>query len=138
MKDLPLAVITYLKANGTLCSASNLGASPNQRIYRASLPLNPTWPCMTVHLIDTKRLNLTHNNQRVAESRIQCTTYSSTDASGNAIAELVADILHGVDNTHLGVGVHAIRVDDAGGAVDANPDIGKYLYHRDFLIQHYY
>jgi hypothetical protein len=136
MKDITLAVITHLKANTTL--AGYTGISPNQRIYRASLPQVPTHPCIVVWPIDTKRLNISHSGNRIGQSRIQCTVYATTDVSGNQISEIVADDLHGLNNAHLGVGVQVIRVDDAGVRIDANPNIGKYLYHRDFLIQHYY
>lgn len=139
MKDITLAVITKLKANTTLCSTSYVGATPNQRIYRASLPSIPTWPCIVVTLIDTHRLNATHNRQRIAQSRIQCTTFASKDVDAATISDLIADILHGADSLHLGVGVHAIRIDDGGVRFDAVAgNLGKYLYHRDFLIEHYY
>lgn len=137
MKDITLAVITRLKANTTLCSSSYVGATPNQRIYRATLPDNPTFPCIAVSLIDTRRLNVSHTRTRIAQSRIQCTVFASSDGTAATISELIADTLHGLDAA-ANVGVMMIRIDDGGVRTDANPEIGLSLYRRDFLIQHYY
>lgn len=135
MKDITAAVIAKLQGDSTL--GTYTGANPNQRIYRATLPIQPTWPCIVVQLIDTKRLTPDHIS-RIAQSRIQVTVFATTDASGNEISERVAEVLHRADHIHLGTGVHAIRIDDGGVRTDANPQFGKFLYHRDFLIQHYY
>jgi hypothetical protein len=138
MKDITLAVITKLKANTTLCSSTYVGATPNQRVYRASLPQLPTFPCIAVTKIDSRRLNLYHNGRRIGQSRVQCTTFATKEVDAATISELIADTLHGLTSTTPGVGVYVVRVDDGGERVDADPNLGKYLYHRDFLIQHYY
>lgn len=138
MKDPVLAVITHLKTNTTICSSSYVGATPNQRIYRASLPAVPVYPCIVVSSVDTRRPNLMHNGRRIGQSRIQTTTFAASDVTAATIADLIADDLYKLNNSHIGVGVYIIRVDDGGETAIADPKIGKYLYHRDFLIQHYY
>lgn len=131
MTDIVGAFITRLKANTTLCSSTYVGASPNQRVYRASLLKLPTFPCVTVHLINIVRENETARGRRYATARVQCTAYATTDAVANAISELIADDLNGLSNTLLPP--YVVSVEDAGVVPDINLKIG-YLYHRDFLV----
>lgn len=137
MKDVVAAVIAWLKADTALCSSSYVGATPNQRIYRASFPQTPTFPLLTVTLVDTMR-KPPHTGTRIGESRVQCSAFALSDVTASTISDLVADRMARGENQHLGVNVFGIKIDDGGARADSDPTIGKYIVHRDFLIRHFY
>lgn len=130
MKDLPLAIITRLKAATAVTNVTG------PRIYRGKLPNNPTFPAITVSRVGAKRLNYSHNNRRIGQSRIQCTAWATSDGAADNLSELIADSLNAVDNTYMAPGVYVIRSDDQGTVPDVNPDLDLWLVHRDFMIQY--
>jgi hypothetical protein len=130
MKNVVLAIITWLKADTPV--AGVVGT----RIHRKKLPLSPTFPAITVSKISPKRLNLTHNQIRVAQSRIQCTAWAATDGVADNLSELIADSLDKITDTYMAPGVFVIRIDDQGAVPDDEPDIPLEMYHRDFIVQY--
>ena len=130
MKDVTMAVITRLKADTAV--ANVVGT----RVYRAQLPTNPTFPAISVNRVDSKRPPRAHNRGCTAQTRIQCTAWASSDGAADNLSELIADSLNMVTDTGLTPGVYVIRIDDQGTVPDNNPDLGIWMVHRDFLIEH--
>jgi len=131
MKDPVAAVITRLKAD------TAIAAIAGARVYRtSSVPADPTAPYIVVSRISAKRLNLTHNRIRVGQTRIQSSTFASTDLAADNLSELIADSLNAIDNTYMAPGVFVIRIDDQGAVPDNNPDLDIWMYHRDFMINY--
>lgn len=137
-KDIAGAIVVRLKADTAICSSTYCGATPNQRVYRGSLPQDPVFPCIVVYHIDARRPTFSHCGSRIGQSRIQCTVFAKKDADADIVSELIANSLHGMDNSSPGLGVWVVRSDDAGALMDSDPVAGVFLYHRDFIIQHNY
>lgn len=132
MKDPVLAIITRLKAD------TAVAAVVSTRVYRAILPTNPTFPAITVSRVDNKRLIECHAGGRNAMSRIQVSSWASSDGVADNLSELVADSLNRVTSANLSPGVWIVSIFDAGTVPDSNPDIPVYIYHRDFLVKYGY
>lgn len=129
MKDVTLAIITRLKADGPL--AAVVGA----RVYRkGSVPTNPTAPYVIVSKVDGNRQNLTHNRVRVERTRIQCSGFAATDRVADDLSGLIADSLNMVTDTYLTPGVFVVSIFDQGAVPDENTEIPLYTYHRDFMV----
>jgi hypothetical protein len=132
MKDPVLAIITRLKADAAVAGVVST------RVYRATLPTSPTFPAITVSRVDNKRTNECHAGGHNAVSRIQVTTWASTDGVADNLSELVADSLNRVTSTNLSPGVWIVSIFDAGTVPDNNMDIPVYMYHRDFMVKYDY
>jgi hypothetical protein len=132
MKDPVLAIITRLKADAAVA------AVVSTRIYRMALPTSPTFPAITVSRVDNKRTNECHAGGHNAISRIQVTTWATTDGVADNLSELVADSLNRVTSTNLSPGVWIVSIFDAGTVPDNNMDIPVYMYHRDFMVKYDY
>ena len=132
MKDPVLAIITRLKADTAVAGVVST------RIYRATLPTSPTFPAITVSRVDNKRTNECHAGGHNAISRIQVTTWATTDGVADNLSELVADSLNRVTSTNLSPGVWIVSIFDAGTVPDNNMDIPVYMYHRDFMVKYDY
>lgn len=132
MKDPVLAIITRLKAD------TAIAAIVSTRVYRATLPKNPTFPAIVVAKIDNSRPNDTTTG-RYARSRIQCTTFAASDGAADNLSELIADNLNGLTNTYLSSpGIYVVSIFDEGTVPDNNPEIGLWTYHRDFQVDYAY
>jgi len=132
MKDPVLAIITRLKADTAVAGVVST------RVYRATLPTSPTFPAITVSRVDNKRTNECHAGGHNAISRIQVTTWATTDGVADNLSELVADSLNRVTSTNLSPGVWIVSIFDAGTVPDNNMDIPVYMYHRDFMVKYDY
>lgn len=134
MSDIVLAIQTRLKADTAIT------AIVGTRIYReGTVPTNPQFPYIIISFIDSKRLNLTHNRTRSAQTRIQCSMFSQgvgEDLQVSTISELVAECLNTVTDTYLSPGAFVIRIDDRGDIPDNNSTTKLWSRYRDFMIQH--
>jgi len=131
MKDVVLAISTWLKANTAI--ATVVGA----KVYRkGSIPSNPVAPYIIVSKVDDNRPSTTHNRTRTGRTRIQCSAFASTDLVADNLSSLIADSLNMVTDTYMAPGVFAISIFDQGAVPDENAEIPLYMYHRDFMITH--
>ena len=127
MRDITLAVINRLLADTAIATAVGT------RVYRAELPVTPTLPAIVVSKIDDIRPNNT--NEPYGTSRIQVTTFATSDGLADDTSGKVADSLNQVVNTIL-TGVIIVGIEDAGMRSDNNPDAGIWMYHRDFMVNY--
>ena len=125
MRDITLSIINKLLADTLVY------AKVSTRVYRATLPINPTLPAIVVSKIDDRRPNDT--SEPYGNSRIQVTTFASSDGLADDISGLVADSLNQTVNAILS-GVIIVDIEDAGTFSDNNPDAGIWMYHRDFMV----
>lgn len=132
MKDIVLVAITRLKADAPIA------AVVSTRIYRyGSVPSNPTLPYIIVSRVSGIRTNDGHTGMcRYQKTRIQCSTFASTDQIADNLSELIADSLNTVTSTSLSPGVYVIDIYDAGTVPDNNPAVPVFMYHRDFIVRH--
>ena len=128
VKDITLSVITALKAD------PGVAGKVITRVYRKTLPPNPTYPAIVVSKVDDIR-NIDTSTGDYSAARVQCTAFASSDGTADELSELVATALHRTVNTFLS-SLYVIAIEDAGTVPDVVTDISVYLYHRDFLIQY--
>jgi hypothetical protein len=135
MRDVVYALITLLKAD------SKVAAVAGTKVYRKKLPLNPTFPAITVSKVDGIRDEIT-NTGGYAHSRVQVTTWAETPGPEEDLAETCANVLHRLTNKTVLYGtnqwVRIISVRDAGSIPDDNAEIPLYMEHRDFMIHYDY
>ena len=135
MRDVVYALITLLKAD------AGVAAVASTRVYRKKLPLNPTFPAITVSKVDNIRDEIT-NTGGYAHARVQVTTWAESPGPEEGLAESCADVLHRLTNKTVTYGtggwVRIISVTDAGGIPDDNAEIPLYMEHRDFMIHYDY
>lgn len=125
MRDVTLAVINRLLAD------SNVSGKVSTRVYRAELPSTPTLPAIVVSKVDDVRPNDT--NTPYGQSRIQVTIFASNDGLADDISGMVANSMNQVVNTYLTT-LTFVNIEDAGARSDNNPDLGVWMYHRDFMV----
>jgi hypothetical protein len=136
MKNVTGAIVAYLKADMAIT------ALVSTRVYRGKLPPSVTLPaiCVTKPTIPARPIK-SHNGLKTTTTRVQCTSYTSTDEAADNLSELIADTLLKVRERHLTLGVYVIRVDDGGGTTDRlteleNTDDEIWLYHHDLIVEH--
>jgi hypothetical protein len=127
MRDITLSIINALLADTTI--AGVVGT----RVYRAEPPVSPTIPLIVVSKVDDIRPNDTYESY--GRSRIQVTVFASSDGAADNLSGMIADALNQVVNTYL-TGVIIVAIEDAGTYCDHNPDIGIWMYHRDFMVNY--
>jgi len=127
MRDITLSIINALLAD------TNVATKVSTRVYRAQLPIAPTFPAIVVSKIDDVRPNDT--DQPYARARIQVTTFASSDGLADDICGVVADALNQVVNTYL-TSVIIVAIEDVGAYTDHNPDASIWMYHRDFMVNY--
>jgi hypothetical protein len=133
VRDIPLAVVTALKAN------TAVAAIVGTRVYRkGSVPTNPTIPYIVVSKVDNNPGEDTSTTQ-YETSRIRCTGFETSDLKADALSEAIRTVLHRktitVPATSTTGGVYLVSIFDAGSVPDENTDIPLYMYHRDFMIE---
>jgi len=137
MRDPVLAVIQRLLAD------SAVSGVVGTRVYRKVLPVGwspSTGPTITVARVDNLRNNA-NNRLRYANSRVQCTSWASTDVVADNLSELIANSLNVQVNTIFGTAPNDVLIigcEDVGTVPDSNPDIPVFMYHRDFMIEYSY
>jgi hypothetical protein len=125
MNDITLAVIGRLKAD------TKIAAIVSTRVYRKTLSQG-TFPAITVERVSNIRDDDT-NTSGYAHTRIQCTSWATTDLIADTLSELIAGCLHRTqDNTNI------ISIFDFGVVPDHNLKAGVFMYHRDFMIHYCY
>ena len=132
--DVALAVVTALRAD------TAISALVVARVHRRVLPMDPVFPAITVTQIDDIA-DMDTNTIGYASTRIQCTTWASSDGVAQVLSSLIRTSLHRTINTLLTAGsdgVYVVSIKDAGSRPDVNPDIPLYMYHRDFMITYDY
>jgi hypothetical protein len=127
MRDVTLAIVNRLLAD------TNVATKVATRVYRAELPGDPTLPAIVVSKIDDMRPNDT--NEPYGRARIQVTIFATNDGLADDISGMVADSLNQVVNCYL-TGVIIVGIEDAGTRSDNNPDVGIWMYHRDFMVNY--
>ena len=127
MKDIVLAVMNQLLADSAVSTAVG------SQIYRAKLDQYNTLPAIVVSRIDAIRPNDT--NEDYINSRIQVTVYASNDGLADDICEMTANCLNRYVNSMMG-GVYIVSMMDQGSMSDNNPEIGIWMYHRDFMVNY--
>lgn len=132
MKDPVLAVITRLKAD------AGVAAVVGTRVYRATLPVSPTFPAISVSRVSNIRPTTSHSGCGYATSRIQCTAWAASDGEADNLSELIANSLNRVTSTNLSPGVYVISIFDGGATSDPNPEQNLWAYHRDFVVRYGY
>jgi hypothetical protein len=131
MKDITLAVVTWLKADPAV------SAIVGTRIYRkGSVPVSPTAPYIVVSKVDGNRPKTTHNRTGTGKTRVQTSTFAATDPVADNLSECIADSLNMVTDTYMPPGVFVISISDQGAVPDDDPTVPLYMYHRDFMIKH--
>ena len=127
MKDIVLAVMNQLLADSAVSTAVG------SQIYRAKLDQYNTLPAIVVSRIDAIRPNDT--NEDYINSRIQVTVYASNDGLADDICEMTANCLNRYVNSMLG-GIYIVSMMDQGSMSDNNPEVGVWMYHRDFMVNY--
>ena len=127
MRDITLSIINALLAD------TFVAAKVSTRVYRAELPIAPTFPAIVVSKVDDIRPNDT--DEPYGRARIQVTMFASSDGLADDISGLVADALNQVVNTYL-TSVIIVAIEDAGTYCDHNPDASIWMYHRDFMVNY--
>jgi len=127
MRDVTLAIINRLLADTSVYGVAGT------RVYRAELPSDPTFPAIVVSKIDDIRPNDT--STPYGRSRIQTTVFATSDGVADNLSGMIADSLNQVVNTILS-GVIIVGIEDAGTFSDNNPDVGTWMYHRDFMVNY--
>lgn len=128
------AVITYLKAD------TDVAAKVSTRVYRAILPLSPTFPAITVTEISDISDD-DSNTSNYAHARVQCTVWTTSDGTGAELSRLVRKAMHNLMNTSLTAGANKLyvsSVQDGGSRFDVNTDVSPmiWMYHRDLMIEY--
>lgn len=132
--DVILAAITALKAD------AGVSAIVLTRVYRKKLPANPTFPAITVSMVDEVTPDDT-NTVGYVDMRIQCTAWSTTPGPEEALSKLIRKALHRKKNTLMTAGsgkVYIVKMIDAGSVPDENTEIPLYMEHRDFMVMYDY
>ena len=127
MRDITLAIINILLADTAVYNVVGL------RVHRVELPTGPTLPAIVVSKISDIRPN--NSSVPYTSSRIQITVFATSDGEADDISGMIADSLNQVINTILS-GVIIVGIEDAGTFSDNNPDIGTWMYHRDFMVMY--
>lgn len=127
MKDIVLAIMNQLKAD------TNIATAVGTQVFRARLEPGETLPAIVVSRIDAIRPNDT--NEDYINSRVQVTVYASNDGLADDICEMVANTLNRFVNNMLG-GIYIVSMMDQGSMSDNNPEIGIWMYHRDFMVNY--
>lgn len=127
MRDITLSFINVLLGD------ADIYAKVSTRIYRAVLPIKPTFPAIVVSKVSDLRPNNTWDPYAVA--RIQVTIFATSDGEADDISGMTADCLNILNNTILS-GVIIVGIEDAGTFSDNNPDAGIWMYHRDFMVNY--
>jgi hypothetical protein len=136
--DVEYAIITKLLAYTPLTTLVST------RIYRNTLPSNPTYPAIIVSEISDST-PVDHSTGGWVSTRIQCTILSTGTGGGEAgkISRIVRDALHRTVNTLLTAGTGKVfiqKITDGGSRPDANTDLIPVLYmrHRDVIVLYDY
>ena len=132
--DVVLAVITALKAD------AGVSAIVSTRVYRKKLPPNPTFPAITVSMVDESPPDDT-NTIGYVDMRVQCTSWTETSGPEEALSKLIRKALHRKKNTLMTAGtgkVYVVKLLDAGSRPDVNTEIPLYMEHRDFMVHYDY
>jgi len=132
--DVILAAITALKAD------TGVAAIVSTRVYRKKLPANPTFPAITVTMVDEATPSDT-NTVGTVDMRIQCTAWSTTAGPEEALSKIIRKALHRKKNTLMTAGtgkVYIVKMLDAGSLPDENTEIPLYMEHRDFTVMYDY
>ena len=127
MKDIVLAIMNQLKAD------TNIAAAVGTQVFRAKLEPGYNLPSIVVSRIDAIRPNDTKEDY--INSRVQVTVYANTDGLADDICEMVTNTLNRYVNSMLG-GIYIVSMMDQGSMSDNNPEIGIWMYHRDFMVNY--
>ena len=112
---------------------TNIATAVGTQVFRARLEPGETLPAIVVSRIDAIRPNDT--NEDYINSRVQVTVYASNDGLADDICEMVANTLNRFVNNMLG-GIYIVSMMDQGSMSDNNPEIGIWMYHRDFMVNY--
>ena len=114
-----------------LTGYAGLAALVGTRIYRVTLPVDPTLPAVTFQRIDTPREYSHDGDSHLPHPRFQISCWATTQSVAEAVADQVRGALRG---WHLAYG-EAAFVEDQADAYE--PETGIYHIPLDATIWHH-
>ena len=132
MSDLIYAVMELLRADAGII------ALVSTRVYRARMPLDPTFPLITISGIAGQPWILNSSGTKPLEATvIQISCWADLESTTKTIARTAAELLHGYAGTASGIPIGSIQVTNSpDGNTIYSPDVGLYMTPLDIMVRY--
>jgi len=121
-----------------LADTDNIGAIVIDRIYKTTLPRNPTFPAITMDGVSGKPWSLNTSGTIPLEgTTVQFSCWASLPTRAHSLARMVGECMNGYAGVSEGVTIGAAIVRSSPDAIcEYDPDIKTYMVPIDVLIRY--